>query len=405
MTRLPVGHYQRLNDNLLSTIHVPTMPSPSQTNSILNLLNPYASVSRSTRPSDPDSPSTLLLRELAGDEHPSPPSPHSRRELSPTPTNPHRRPSHVISNSSTSSEDEDAPPRSLVYGEESNLASRRSGERTPRSPRSTFAAAQSVHLASRGMQGARTTSPGPFQPPSSSTSARSRSTSPGPSTISIYASGLEGTALNSNSSIQSMREPSTSPHLPRASGSRLTPTFREPPRESKKPSSSTTGLEQPKPTLSHGNGYLDPKIPNVDRKGKGKAKNQGGRKYVSLPAAEPTDEDEEGETVGGRYAGFGVSKRKAAKAGLDDYEKALWSWVNVDDLDGFLQEVISVPTISKFKLILGIRVLQRERDILHRPRSSSQPTVSSTIPSSDFMALTAGQHSSSLHFPPFFCPV
>ena len=27
------------------------------------------------------------------------------------------------------------------------------------------------------------------------------------------------------------------------------------------------------------------------------------------------------------------------KVGLDEYEKALWNWVNVDDLDGFLQEV------------------------------------------------------------------
>jgi hypothetical protein len=34
----------------------------------------------------------------------------------------------------------------------------------------------------------------------------------------------------------------------------------------------------------------------------------------------------------------GVGK-EGGKAGLNEYERALWKWVNVDDLDGFLQDV------------------------------------------------------------------
>jgi autophagy-related protein 9 len=41
----------------------------------------------------------------------------------------------------------------------------------------------------------------------------------------------------------------------------------------------------------------------------------------------------------GRYTGLGVKNVQQQKGGLDEYEKALWNWVNVDDLDGFLQEV------------------------------------------------------------------
>lgn len=33
-----------------------------------------------------------------------------------------------------------------------------------------------------------------------------------------------------------------------------------------------------------------------------------------------------------------------AKGGLDEYDKALWDWVNVQDLDSFLQDVSSPPS-------------------------------------------------------------
>ena len=58
------------------------------------------------------------------------------------------------------------------------------------------------------------------------------------------------------------------------------------------------------------------------------------------------DEEDEVDALPdrGRLAGFlnmGSAGRgqTVRKAGLNDYEKALWRWVNVDDLDGFLQEV------------------------------------------------------------------
>lgn len=346
------------------------MPSPpEQSNSILNLLNPYASVSRSTaRLPDPDSPSTLLLRELSG--HPSTEfgpaeeeeeeeendrpgeglfkSSSRFRHLSPTPTPATRRPSHVISNSS-SSEDE-GPPRSILYGEPSPEKARLSGERTPRSPPVAMP---------------RSRSPGPFHAPSSSTSeGRSRSTSPGPSTISVYASGLEGTALNSSIHTSS-RDPSTSPDLPKASSSKLTPTFREPPRPAHPPRAvSGSSTKKASPKLGSGSGYLDPKLPfGKDRKGKGKSKVSGGRKYAPVPTEPGAEVDGEDETVeAGRYAGFGISKRKRikAKAGLDEYERALWNWVNVEDLDGFLQEV-SWHGIALAELIIRCMRITKEK--------------------------------------------
>jgi autophagy-related protein 9 len=35
----------------------------------------------------------------------------------------------------------------------------------------------------------------------------------------------------------------------------------------------------------------------------------------------------------------GEVERPKTKQGLNEYEKALWKWVNVQDLDAFLQEV------------------------------------------------------------------
>lgn len=46
-------------------------------------------------------------------------------------------------------------------------------------------------------------------------------------------------------------------------------------------------------------------------------------------------DDGEGGLLGGNKRG----KRKAQGAiGMDARERALWRWINVDDLDGFLQE-------------------------------------------------------------------
>jgi autophagy-related protein 9 len=72
---------------------------------------------------------------------------------------------------------------------------------------------------------------------------------------------------------------------------------------------------------------LDPPL-SASRKGKGKEKKVGGRKYHQI--------SQEIEDPGGDR-----QRQKVGKEGLNDYEKALWKWVNVDDLDGFLQEVSS----------------------------------------------------------------
>lgn len=63
-------------------------------------------------------------------------------------------------------------------------------------------------------------------------------------------------------------------------------------------------------------------------KGKQKVRKQGGRAYAPI---EPDDVDELDEPAG--------AQQTRGKVGLNEYEKALWRWVNVDDLDAFLQEV------------------------------------------------------------------
>ncbi|WWD05169.1 hypothetical protein V865_003242 [Kwoniella europaea PYCC6329] len=318
--------------------------SPSQhTNPLLNLVNPYSSVARSTYP-DPDSPSTMLLRELQGGDdstvNDDDDDQHRNDRMSPTPTpdNIHRRATggshirtHVLTTSSSSSEDDEAPPRSLIFGEQP-LA----GDRTPKSPSRPLIHSDRTPIP-------RTNSPGPFINPnipssSTSTRSRSRSTSPGPSTISVYASGLEATNTNLGESSIS-RDPSTSPELNRPNKP-FPPTFREP---------SNGSISRPNPIPSSrqtsSSGYLDPTFTSEaesSKKGKGKAKaksrDKGGRKYHALPAQEEEDEHEErGDR--GRYTGLQGRKDKIGRKGLNDYEKALWKWVNVEDLDGFLQEV------------------------------------------------------------------
>ncbi|WWC71134.1 uncharacterized protein I206_105087 [Kwoniella pini CBS 10737] len=325
---------------------------PQRSNALLNLINPYSSVARSTYP-DPDSPSTMLLRELQGEDESIEHEVEGRETMSPTPTpssQNQRGSKHVIATSSSSSDDEDAPPRSLIFGEQPE---RRLSDRTlashPHSSRSNQQPVMNNNHISLNEENDNPILPrrnsGPFRTPSeipsSSTSqSRSTSTSPGPSTMSIYASGLEGTNVNLGSSIRheaKQRDPSTSPEPERLA--RPIPTFREPPRPTlpRNPSS-----KKSLPHLKSGSGYLDPALPPSSAardKGKGKAKSRdkGGRKYHALPAQDEQDEVEDEQR--GRYDGLGKRSGKVGKTGLNDYEKALWKWVNVEDLDGFLQEV------------------------------------------------------------------
>ncbi|WVR06657.1 hypothetical protein IAU60_003689 [Kwoniella sp. DSM 27419] len=328
-----------------------TSGSPSRPNSLLNMLNPYASVNRSTYSStprsEPDSPSTMLLRELQGgtDHGQADVTGDDRQRMSPTPTistSPAvRRPTHVIA-TPTSSDDEEAPPRSLIFGEQ--LAP---GERTPRSPPSALPSRQTQPFAQSSSSRPRADSPGPFRAsaaPSSSPSgagsqSQSRSTSPGPS--SLYASGMDLTRGAQSSALPAStytsRDPSTSPE--RAS-TRL-PTFREPPAVVR-PSpprrvSSTKKAVALVEGVRHDSraGYLDPGLaspvagPSRPRD-KGKARQKGGRKYQSVPAHDEEEADH----------ARGIGRRAAAgKTGLSDYDRALWKWVNVEDLDRFLQEV------------------------------------------------------------------
>ena len=109
---------------------------------------------------------------------------------------------------------------------------------------------------------------------------------------------------------------------------------------SRDPSSSPDYRPTRVPRLTNGPGYLDPQIPSPKARKKGKERAKGGRKYAAIPTVE--EEGDEEEPPRGRYAGFGVVDPRSKglrKSGLSSYEKALWRWVNVDDLDGFLQEV------------------------------------------------------------------
>ena len=376
------------------------MPStPPQSNSILNLLNPYSSMARSTVPtSDPESPSTLLLRELTGDDggpdddgQPSAERKRSRERkrggdgdrerMSPTPTPATFRPTHVVA-TSDDDDDDDAPPRSIIYGGPdipyNPIGRRKSGERTPKStqgplPTDTTTTTNQPMAISPDII-PRATSPGPFRlggPPSSSASGRSGSTSPGPSTMSIYASGMETTNGQSTFPNAASQDPSSSPEQARSTSIRSQPTFREVNIRPGPPSRNASSSSKKKPRASlvssQGKSYLVPSIPPPSDKGKGKSKarEKGGRRYISVPAQdahdEDEDEDEEGSKLRGRLAGFaGIRGGALRKTGLNEYEKALWKWVNVEDLDGFLQEVSCLPFFLLFlsaNTCIGIRVL------------------------------------------------
>lgn len=66
--------------------------------------------------------------------------------------------------------------------------------------------------------------------------------------------------------------------------------------------------------------------------------------YHEMPIQDEDDPDADdvAAPLRGRLAGFGIGqsgKGILRKAGLNEYEKAMWRWVNVEDLDAFLQEV------------------------------------------------------------------
>jgi len=329
-------------------------PPQSQANSLLNLLNPYTSVGRSRLDDngrhsargdgdgdgdggEPESPSAMLLRELQGDDDDQEREREryiggDREGMSPTPTPVQRRSGLLAISSSTdaragagattnSSEDEDeagdgdGPSQSLLYGKMPARAANQDSSIEQGNNRERDADADSPGPFKLGLNSASTSNSG------HQSRSASASTSPGPSTISQYASGLEmgETTLEPSVAISPITNTTTS--------ARNVPTFREPPVL---PSvSRTTSSSRRKSDSSVEQGYLDPPLSSSRKgKGKGKAKKVGGRKYHQVPQDPSTGEERENE--GG--------SRRIGKQGLNEYEKALWKWVNVDDLDGFLQE-------------------------------------------------------------------
>ncbi len=76
--------------------------------------------------------------------------------------------------------------------------------------------------------------------------------------------------------------------------------------------------------------------------------------------------------------------KKAAWNGLDEKQKALWNWVNVVDLDGYLQEVRGNEYLTtwgrkftrNFTYLTGLRILHWQRFLLHRSSQDLQSLVS-----------------------------
>lgn len=250
------------HDNNISPF---TMPSPPH-NSLLNLLNPYASAVQSppqSRRGDgesaasggdtPDSPSTRLLRELTGSSDRSPPT-------SPTPT-----PQRPFTESS--SEDE-GPPRSLMFQVQELTPMSRTP--VPLPGPAPGARARAAETPDRTGKGKVKPSPGPFRRRLSDSSS---SASDGPS------ERRESINLPHAGSVQSSTEP---------------------------PTPSSAGAVPPQ-------GYAV-ESPTPRRKGRGR------HKYHALEVDD------------------GPSVREASR-GLSGRNRALWQWVNVVDLDKFLQDV------------------------------------------------------------------
>lgn len=234
------------------------------------------------------------------------------------------------SHSQPSSEDE-GPPQSIIFGDH-KLPEH---PPTPNSPLQQTTNPFILEPDGPHRQPHQSTiySPGPFREPSTSRSpshSRSRSTSPanspGHSTISALASQSGVTA----SAGLGMTGADTA-----AASSK--PTFREVPVPLSPTALSRQTSKSPakSPRMGKGEGYLDPTILSVasgsrnSGKGKERTRRKGGHKYHSLHVQDE-EEEEPPESDALRTRG---------KVGLNAYEKALWKWVNVDDLDGFLQEV------------------------------------------------------------------
>lgn len=234
------------------------------------------------------------------------------------------------SHSQPSSEDE-GPPQSIIFGDH-KLPEH---PPTPNSPLQQTTNPFILESDGPHRQPHQSTiySPGPFREPSTSRSpshSRSRSTSPanspGHSTISALASQSGVTA----SAGLGMTGADTA-----AASSK--PTFREVPVPLSPTALSRQTSKSPakSPRMGKGEGYLDPTILSVasgsrnSGKGKERTRRKGGHKYHSLHVQDE-EEEEPPESDALRTRG---------KVGLNAYEKALWKWVNVDDLDGFLQEV------------------------------------------------------------------
>jgi autophagy-related protein 9 len=198
-------------------------------------------------------------------------------------------------------EDEDSPePLQSIRGRDSG--DHEEGDRTPKSPPTVLPY--------------RPNSPGPFALPSSSTSSRTQSTSP---SRSAYADTDDAIGSNITTNAKDESAASTPPPPPPR-----TATFREPPRTVEPIASGSRPQLVARDSGSGrtaGFGYNDPVMTESGSK-RSKGKGRARRKVV----------DE-------RTVDLGDDQRQRKKEGLNEYEKALWKWVNVDDLDGFLQEV------------------------------------------------------------------
>lgn len=342
--------------------HIPgVMPSPPE-NSLLNLLNPYASVVRSvtaagdrdddsgdTSTAPPDSPSAVLLRELqsassdnnpkgsgvgvggqlmsrgrsrasgTGASPPLSPTPKPGRSASssstsgPSPASASAsggssipaaiRPSHLLEDSSS---DDEGPPASLMFD---------AGQQTPtrQSPRGHGAPtaglpAGGLALPPRWAKGKDTSrSPGPFRRRPSSTSSSTQSpTSPGrPADVLPPLAAIPAIPMISGTSTES------SSHSPTTS------------TDTEELVADTHPLVQPR-RISQ----LPPESPPTPGPSSARTRTKGKHKYHALG----TDERR-------RSSGSRDRQPSVRRAGLSGYNKALWKWVNVVDLDGFLQEV------------------------------------------------------------------
>ena len=126
-----------------------------------------------------------------------------------------------------------------------------------------------------------------------------------------------------------------------SSGSNSETTRSPPPPKPAQPLSLPLPVTTPVPSSSSSASPRAGQTSTSDIKGKGKEKDTG----------ESNHRRRKRKSSSSSGAGKGARGFKA-KGGLDAYEKALWDWVNVDDLDAFLQDV-SPPSNKRSLLCLG----------------------------------------------------